>query len=101
MGFIKKENICISDEYTDGQGNIKKLWKTIGEIATFSGDNGEFQKIKLWGSGGFTEASVFAPKEDNQQQAPQQQNNNQRPQQQAPQQQGQQQNYQQNSNPPY
>lgn len=100
MAFIKKENICISDEYTDGQGNIKKLWKTIGEIATFSGDNGEFQKIKLWGPGGFTEASVLPPREDNQQQQAQQQQ--QGYQQQAPQQQGQQQqNYQQNNNPPY
>jgi hypothetical protein len=59
MGLIKKENICISEEYTDRSGNQKKLWKTIGEIVTFEGDNGQYQKIKLWGAGGFVDASVF------------------------------------------
>lgn len=106
MGFIKKENICISEERSDGNG---KAWKTIGEIVTMSGNDGQYQFVKLWGPGGIVQASVFPPKEDNQQQgqqqgqqqqAPQQQqqpNYQQQPQQQAPQQQ--QPNYQQGSNP--
>lgn len=86
MSFIKKENICIGDEYTDSQGNEKKAWKTIGEIVTMNGNDGPYQFIKLWGPGGFTEAKVFAPRDDGQQQAPQQQGGYQQPQQQPPQQ---------------
>lgn len=90
MSFIKKENICISEEYIDSQGNQKKSWKTIGEIVTMNGNDGPYQFIKLWGPGGFVEAKVFGQRDDNQQSAqqgyapPQQQPM----QQQAPQQQG-------------
>ena len=82
MAFIKKENICICEEYTDGQGQPKKLWRTIGEISTLEGQNGVFQKIKLWGPGGFQECSVLEPR-DNTQAAPppQQQGGYQQPQQ--------------------
>ena len=73
MSFVKKENICIGDTYTDSQGTEKKAWKTIGEIITMNGSDGPYQFIKLWGPDGFTEAKVFAPREDNQQSAQQQQ----------------------------
>ena len=95
MGLLKKENICISEAYTDSQGNEKKLWKTIGEIVTFSGNDGPFQKVKLWGSSGFVDCSVFeqdkkdapAPQQGGyQQQAPQQPHMNQAAQQQYSQQ---------------
>ncbi len=90
MALIKKENICICEEYTDGQGSPKKLWRTIGELVTFDGANGQFQKVKLWGPGGFQDASVLEPR-DNAQQAQQQQPPQQQGyQQQAPQQQPQQ-----------
>lgn len=86
MPFVKKENICIADTYTDGQGNEKKSWKTIGEIVSMTGNDGPYQFIKLWGPGGFTEAKVFAPREDNNAAPQQQQGYQQQPPQQAPQQ---------------
>ena len=91
MAFIKKENICICEEYTDGQGQPKKLWRTIGEISTLEGQNGVFQKIKLWGPGGFQECSVLEPRDNSQAAPPQQGGYNQ----QAPHQQQEPQNYQQ------
>ena len=81
----KKENMTISiREYTDGQGQLKKVWKTIGELITW--DDGK-QSFELWGPTGSTKGNVF--EQDNQtqggqQQAPQQQGGYQ---QQAPQQQ--------------
>jgi hypothetical protein len=39
--ILKKENITIViREYTDGQGNNKKVYKTIGELVTWQGDDG-------------------------------------------------------------
>ena len=65
---LKKENLTISiREYTDGQGQTKKVWKTIGEMITW--DDGK-QSFELWGAGGYVKGSVFAQE---QQQAPQQQ----------------------------
>lgn len=68
-----KENMTIAiREYTDNQGNIKKVWKTIGELITW--DDGS-KSFELWGPTGSTKGNVFA-KDDNQnqqQQAPQQQ----------------------------
>jgi len=83
MSFIKKENICIADTYVSN-GEEKKSWKTIGEIVTMQGNDGPYQFIKLWGPGGFVEAKVFEPR-DNNQQAPQQQGGYQQQPQQAPQ----------------
>ena len=75
-----KENMTISiREYTDGQGQTKKVWKTIGELITW--DDGS-KSFELWGPTGSTRGNVFA-KDDNNQQSPQQQGGyNQAPQQQ-------------------
>ena len=76
-----KENMTISiREYTDNQGQQKKVWKTIGELITW--DDGS-KSFELWGPTGSTKGNVFA-KDDNNAQA---QNNNQQQSQQAPQQQ--------------
>jgi len=86
-----KENMTISiREYTDGQGNQKKVWKTIGELITW--DDGS-KSFELWGPTGSTKGNVFA--KDDQQQVNAPQYNQQSPQQQAPAQgfQAQQQNY--------
>ncbi len=81
-----KENMTISiREYTDGQGQQKKVWKTIGELITW--DDGS-KSFELWGPTGSTKGNVFAKDDNNQAQAPQQQNNNASSFNQAPQQQG-------------
>jgi len=85
-----KENMTISiREYTDGQGNQKKVWKTIGELITW--DDGS-KSFELWGPTGSTKGNVFSKDDNNaqpnnqgQQQAPAQQGGYQ---QQAPSQQG-------------
>ena len=67
-----KENMTISiREYTDNQGNQKKVWKTIGELITW--DDGS-KSFELWGPTGSTKGNVFAKEDNNQQQ---QQNNQQ------------------------
>ncbi|PHS61667.1 MAG: hypothetical protein COB12_12065 [Flavobacterium sp.] len=66
-----KENMTIAiREYTDGQGQQKKVWKTIGELITW--DDGS-KSFELWGPTGSTKGNVFAKDNDNQQQQPQQQ----------------------------
>ncbi len=71
-----KENMTIPiREYTDNQGQQKKVWKTIGELITW--DDGS-KSFELWGPTGSTKGNVFS-KEDNNQQP---QNNQQAPQQQ-------------------
>ena len=66
-----KENMTISiREYTDNQGQQKKVWKTIGELITW--DDGS-KSFELWGPTGSTKGNVFA-KDDNNAQS---QNNNQ------------------------
>lgn len=79
----KKENLTIAiREYTDNQGQTKKVWKTIGELITW--DDGK-QSFEMWGPTGATKGSVFS-QDDNSAQAPQQQSQQQAPQQQyAPQ----------------
>ena len=74
--FIKKENLTISvGEYQDQQGNTKKQWRTIGELVTMQGDDGQpYQFFKLWGAGGVVEGKVF---EQNDSQQGQQQNSHQ------------------------
>ena len=82
-----KENMTIAiREYTDNQGQQKKVWKTIGELITW--DDGS-KSFELWGPTGSTKGNVFA-KEDNNQQGQQQNNNQQQNNQQGFQQQGQQ-----------
>ena len=72
--FIKKENLTISvGEYNDAQGNAKKQWRTIGEIVTMQGDDGQpYQFFKLWGAGGVVEGKVFSQDNQQQQQSSQQ-----------------------------
>ena len=75
-----KENMTIAiREYTDNQGQQKKVWKTIGELITW--DDGS-KSFEVWGPTGSTKGNVFA-KDDNNSQQPAQQSN------QAPQKQGQ------------
>ena len=72
-----KENMTIAiREYTDGQGNQKKVWKTIGELITW--DDGS-KSFELWGPTGSTKGNVFAKDDNNAQgqQQGQQQNNQQ------------------------
>ncbi len=77
-----KENMTISiREYTDGQGNQKKVWKTIGELITW--DDGS-KSFELWGPTGSTKGNVFAKDDQQQQQVNAPQYSQQAPQQQAP-----------------
>ena len=70
-----KENMTIAiREYTDNQGNQKKVWKTIGELITW--DDGS-KSFELWGPTGSTKGNVFAKDNDNQQQNNNQQQQNQ------------------------
>ena len=65
-----KENMTISiREYQDGQGQTKKVWKTIGELITW--DDGS-KSYELWGPTGSTRGNVFAKDDNNQQQNQQQ-----------------------------
>lgn len=65
-----KENMTIAiREYTDGQGQQKKVWKTIGELITW--DDGS-KSFELWGPTGSTKGNVFAKDDNSQQNAPQQ-----------------------------
>ncbi len=64
-----KENMTISiREYTDGQGNQKKVWKTIGELITWDDGNKSFE---FWGPTGSTKGNVFAKADNNTQATPQ------------------------------
>ena len=94
--LIKKENMTIViGSWTDDQGNEKKRYKTIAELITMRGDDGnEYQFGEIWGPHGVTKFNVY-PQEDKNQNANQnnQQNNNQ-----GQQQNNQQQGYQQNNN---
>ena len=66
---VNKKNMTISiREYTNSQGQVKKVWKTIGEITTW--DDGS-QSFELWGPTGSTMGQVF---EKQDQQQPSQQN---------------------------
>lgn len=66
--FVKKENLTISiGEYTDNNGANKKQWRTIGELVTMIGDDGNpYQFFKLWGAGGVVEGKVFEQQDNNQ-----------------------------------
>ena len=72
--FVKKENLTISIGEYEKDGQTKKQWRTIGEIISMIGDDGQpYQFFKLWGAGGVVEGKVFEQQDNNQQQAPQQQ----------------------------
>ncbi len=73
-----KKNMTIAiREYQDGQGQTKKVWKTIGELTTW--DDGS-QSFELWGPTGSTQGQVFEKdnnqgQQNNQQQSGYQNNN--------------------------
>jgi len=87
--FVKKENLTISIGEYEKEGQTKKQWRTIGEIVSMIGDDGQpYQFFKLWGAGGVVEGKVFEQQENNnqgqqsggyQQQVPQQQPSYQQP----------------------
>jgi len=64
MNVVKRENLTVvTRTYTDKQGQEKKVWKTIGEITTFEGDDGsKFQSAELYTMPG-VRISVFEQKE--------------------------------------
>lgn len=72
--LVKKENITIvTGTYNDAQGNEKKRYKTIAELITMRGDDGnEYQFGEIWGPHGVTKFNVYSQEDNNQQQ-----NNNQ------------------------
>ncbi len=70
-----KENMTIAiREYQDGQGQTKKVWKTIGELITW--DDGS-KSFELWGPTGSTKGNVFAKDDNNNQQGNNSQGSNQ------------------------
>lgn len=83
--LIKKENLTIViGTYNDSQGNEKKRYKTIAELITMRGDDGnEYQFGEMWGPHGVTKFNVYSQddnnnqQQNNNQQNSQQQNNNQ------------------------
>ncbi len=74
--FIKKEKLVISTGEYQKDGQTKKEWRTIGEIITMQGDDGQpYQFFKMWGAGGVVEGKVFEQQDRNQQAVVQQQQN--------------------------
>ena len=72
--FLKKQNLTISTGEYEKDGHTKKEWRTIGELITMQGDDGQpYQFFKMWGAGGVVEGKVFEQQDRNQQAAPQQQ----------------------------
>jgi len=63
---VKKENLVISiREYQDNQGQTKKVWKNIGELITWQGDDGsQYQSFEMWGPTGSTKGKVFENQQD-------------------------------------
>lgn len=80
--IIKKENIVISlREYTDNNGQNKKVYKTIGELCTYQNDDGSVSQFgEMWGPTGSTKFNIYEQTDRNAQQ-PQQSQQPQQPQQ--------------------
>lgn len=64
---IKRENITIViGQYTDNNGQDKKKYKTIGELVTMQGDDGQpYQFGELWGAHGVTKFNVYEQQDKN------------------------------------
>lgn len=77
--LIKKENLTIViGTYNDAQGNEKKRYKTIAELITMRGDDGnEYQFGEMWGPHGVTKFNVYSQDDNNNQQQNNNQQNNQ------------------------
>lgn len=74
MSLIKKENITIVIGTYEKDGQTKKQFRTIGELITMMGDDGQpYQFGKLWGASGVTEIKIYPQDDAKPQQAPQQQ----------------------------
>ena len=55
-------------EYQDNQGNNKKVYKTIGELVTFQGDDGsQYQQFETWGPSGSVKGNIYEQQDKNQQ----------------------------------
>jgi hypothetical protein len=64
--FLKKQNLTISTGEYEKDGQIKKEWRTIGELITMQGDDGQpYQFFKMWGAGGVVEGKVFEQQDRN------------------------------------
>lgn len=60
---VDKENIAVPFEKYEVQGTEKTAWRTVGELVTFTKEDGSISKIvKLWNMPGIT-MSVFPVKE--------------------------------------
>jgi len=73
--LVNKENITIViEKYTDQQGNEKSKYRTIGELITMRGDDGNtFQFGNIWGPHGVTKFNVYSQDDNNQQNSQQNQ----------------------------
>jgi len=67
MSLIKKENLVIVIGEYEKDGQTKKQYRTIGELVTMQGDDGQpYQFGKLWGASGVTEIKVYQQDQPNQ-----------------------------------
>ena len=67
MSLIKKENIVIVIGEYEKDGQTKKQYRTIGEMVTMQGDDGQpYQFGKLWGASGVTEIKIYQQDQPNQ-----------------------------------
>ena len=73
MALVKKENISVAyEKYTDKTGQEKTAWKTIGEVLTFSKEDGTYSKmVKLYSMPGAS-ISLFEQKPKEQKEQPHQ-----------------------------
>jgi hypothetical protein len=63
MEVVKKSDIVVVVREYEKEGAKKKVYKNIGEITTFKGDDGTyFSKVELWHMPG-AQISVFEQKE--------------------------------------
>ena len=76
--FVKKENMTIIIGQYEKDGKQKNQYKTVGELVTMIGDDGnQYQFWQMWGPSGVQNGKIFEPRDDNQQQGNQGQNNQQ------------------------
>jgi len=60
--LIKKQNVVATVGAYEKDGEKKKLYRTIGEIVTMEGDDGQFQFMTLF-QNPHTKISIWDPKE--------------------------------------
>lgn len=72
MQIVKKSDLCVVLREYEKDGEKKKVWRTIGELTTFKGDDGTFfSKVELYHMPN-AQISVFEqkPKEVKEEQPP-------------------------------